>query len=223
MKKALSGHAAAAAAIRSELKAEFPAVKFSVTSESFSMGNAVQIRWTDGPSTQVVDLIVKKYEYGHFDGMEDIYRYDNRRDDIPQAKYVSTSRKLSVGFIRAVAKDVGKFWGREIVINETEYGGWQVGDGLGPEVRETEDLIDRELRGRGEAEAVEWEANLQKRAWREKNVSALKQIGNEAERVRKDALDLGAGQAQECAEAFLAAEERGLSALADYYDEESQV
>lgn len=93
--KKLSGHAAAAKAIREELKKAFPAVKFSVVSESFSMGNSVHINWTDGATTKEVESITDKYQYGHFNGMEDIYENTNSRDDIPQAKYVSCSRSMS--------------------------------------------------------------------------------------------------------------------------------
>lgn len=264
MKKALSSHAAAAAAIRSELKAAFPTIKFSVTSESFSMGDAVRIHWTDGPSTQVIDAIVGKYQYGHFDGMTDYYDSDNRREDIPQAKYIDTTRKLSVGFIRKVAEKLATLWGREIVINETKYGGWQVGDGLGPDVRDIEDLIYRELRDLGE-EALEV-FNLKKRGgvrYDDLNDSnmvdegtvpdgynghtarvSLHVVGGERWIKTKHGcfrapegglagsgwtpaparreLDLGAGDAVECREFFSASEERGLSALADYYDEEAR-
>jgi hypothetical protein len=91
----LSSHAAAARAIRIELKKAFPGVKFSVRSSSFSMGDSVSIDWTDGPTTAAVDAITGKYQYGHFDGMIDMYENDNGRDDIPQAKYVQPSREYS--------------------------------------------------------------------------------------------------------------------------------
>lgn len=87
-----SSHAAASAAIKAELTAAFPDIKFSVRSESFSGGNSVHIGWTDGPTTRQVEAISGKYQYGHFNGMEDIYESTNSRDDIPQAKYVSESR-----------------------------------------------------------------------------------------------------------------------------------
>lgn len=90
-----SSHAAAAAAIKAELKTKFPGIKFSVTSDSFSMGDSVHVNWTDGPTDTEVDDIIKKYQYGHFNGMEDIYESTNRRKDIPQSKYVSGSRKQS--------------------------------------------------------------------------------------------------------------------------------
>jgi len=88
-------HVLAAKAIRVVLKKAFPKTKFSVTSSSFSMGNSVDISWQDGPAQKDVDALVEKYQYGHFNGMEDIYEYSNSRQDIPQAKYVSVNRRMS--------------------------------------------------------------------------------------------------------------------------------
>jgi len=93
--KTLSTAANTAKAIREELKANFAGVKFSVTSENFAGGNSVNISWSDGPTTEQVSNISNKYQYGHFNGMEDIYEYTNDRNDIPQAKYVSESRSMS--------------------------------------------------------------------------------------------------------------------------------
>ena len=90
-----SSHAAAAAAIKAELSQKYPHIKFSVKSSSFSMGSSVTVSWEDGCTTKEVEKIIGKYQYGHFNGMEDIYESSNRRDDIPQAKYVSTSRSMS--------------------------------------------------------------------------------------------------------------------------------
>ena len=84
-----------AKAIKSELKKEFPAIKFSVKSSNFSMGNSVDVSWVDGPSQSQVSAITGKYQYGSFDGMQDLYEYTNSRDDIPQAKWVQTSRTIS--------------------------------------------------------------------------------------------------------------------------------
>jgi hypothetical protein len=84
-----------AQAIRKELKVAFPNVKFSVTSDNFSGGNAVRVGWTDGPTTDMVEEITDKYQYGHFNGMEDMYEYSNTRDDIPQVKFLSTNRRAS--------------------------------------------------------------------------------------------------------------------------------
>lgn len=90
-----SSHAATSAAIKAELKANFSGVKFSVTSEDFAGGNSVNISWNDGPTVKQVEEFTSKYQYGHFNGMEDMYENTNRRDDIPQAKYISESRSMS--------------------------------------------------------------------------------------------------------------------------------
>lgn len=91
----LSEHAQAAKLIRTELKKAFPEIKFYVTSESYSGGNSVSIEYIDGPTQKQIQEIVDKYEYGHFDGMYDIYEYSNNRNDIPQVKYVQIQREIS--------------------------------------------------------------------------------------------------------------------------------
>ena len=94
-KRTLTGAALCALAIREELKKQFPSYKFSVTSDNFAGGNSVHISWTDGPTTKQIDSIVNKYQYGHFNGMEDIYEYSNNIEGLPQTKYVSTSREIN--------------------------------------------------------------------------------------------------------------------------------
>lgn len=87
--------AQAAALIRKELKSAFPNVKFSVRSQTYSGGDAVYVSYTDGPVQADVQKITGKYQMGHFDGMIDLYEYDNTRDDIPQAKHVMVTRSWS--------------------------------------------------------------------------------------------------------------------------------
>lgn len=108
--KSISSQAAAAKAIRQELKAAFPTVKFSVTSESFSMGDAVRVSWIDGPTKQRVEAITGKYQYGRFNGMEDIYENTNDRSDIPQSKYVTTSRIFSESAKMEMSEKMGLDW-----------------------------------------------------------------------------------------------------------------
>jgi hypothetical protein len=93
--KVLTQAAQAAKAIKQELKLNFPGCNFSVKSDNYSMGDSVRIHWTDGPTEKMVDAITCKYQYGSFNGMEDIYELTNRRNDIPQSKYVQTSRSRS--------------------------------------------------------------------------------------------------------------------------------
>ena len=93
--KTISTHADAAKRIKAELKQSFPMIKFSVKSKSYSGGDSIDIGWTNGPAACSVNKIVKKYEYGKFDGMTDCYDYTNVRNDIPQTKYVFASRDIS--------------------------------------------------------------------------------------------------------------------------------
>lgn len=94
-KRTLTGAALCALAIREELKKQFPSYKFSVTSDNFAGGNSVHISWTDGPTEEQVTKFTNKYQYGHFNGMEDIYEYSNNIEGLPQTKYVSTSREIN--------------------------------------------------------------------------------------------------------------------------------
>lgn len=87
--------AEAAKAIRAELKLAFPGIKFSVKSSNFSMGNAVDITYLDGVFRKRVEEITDKYQYSSFNAMEDMSEITNRRDDIPQAKYVNVNRRMS--------------------------------------------------------------------------------------------------------------------------------
>lgn len=107
MNKQISEQAAAAKAIKAELKTTFPTVKFSVTSESFSMGDAVRVSWIDGPTTSAVNELIKKYQYGNFNGMEDIYEHDNHIKGLPQTKYVTTSREMSEETKNKIAEKLG--------------------------------------------------------------------------------------------------------------------
>lgn len=87
--------AKASSAIKKELKKNFANIKFSVKSSNYSGGDSVHIKWTDGPTTDEVEKITNKYQYGNFDGTTDMYNYDNKQDDIPQSKYILTQRGMS--------------------------------------------------------------------------------------------------------------------------------
>lgn len=91
----ISEAAKCAKAIREELKKHFPSHKFCVISNNFSMGDSVEVSWIDGPSKKAVAEITDKYQYGHFNGMEDMYEYSNSRNDIPQSKFVICTHRYS--------------------------------------------------------------------------------------------------------------------------------
>ncbi len=93
----LTGSAATAKCIKSRLKLEFPEIKFSVTSDTYSMGNSVHISWVDGPLSKMVEAITNQYQYGRFDGMTDSsYSVDiDKSLGCDGAKHISCSRKQS--------------------------------------------------------------------------------------------------------------------------------
>jgi hypothetical protein len=106
----LTGAAACAAAIRAELKAKFPGIKFYVRSESFSGGDSVDVDWTDGPDLEEVETIVSSYQAGHFDGMEDMYIYDDKEPGKPTAKFVFANKSWSeakTAELKAKAEELG--------------------------------------------------------------------------------------------------------------------
>lgn len=102
-----------AKAMRTELKKEFPNIKFSVTSENFSGGNAVNVHYVDGVSKEKVEAITRKYQYGHFNGMIDSYEYSNTREDIPQVKWVSVVREFSKETSLKLMLELSKKYGIE--------------------------------------------------------------------------------------------------------------
>jgi hypothetical protein len=57
--------------IRAALKAAFPGVKFSIRSESYSLGASIYVRWTGEPTNTAVRAIVNPFQGSDFDGMTD--------------------------------------------------------------------------------------------------------------------------------------------------------
>ncbi len=106
--------AQAAKRIRLELKDAFPGIKFSVRTKVYSMGNSIDISWTNGPTDKAVDAIVKKYEYGRFDGMTDSSSVEMTVVSLPNgevanlggAKHVFTHREISEDIIDRAQVDV---------------------------------------------------------------------------------------------------------------------
>lgn len=98
-----------AANIRIELKRAFPSVKFSVKIETRGT-SSINIHWTDGPTTAMVEKFTAKYQEGHFNGMEDIYERDHENqfpDIFGGARYVFENRRESPELIQKAAKELG--------------------------------------------------------------------------------------------------------------------
>ncbi len=72
-------------------------VAASVRSENYSMGSSINVSVEDQPPAmyEKIKSFANNFQYGHFNGMEDIYEYSNNRKDIPQAKFVFVNNKIS--------------------------------------------------------------------------------------------------------------------------------
>lgn len=94
-KRQLTEAARAAKLIRGHLRKN--GIKANVRSSNFSMGNSVTVKVSDltPVALNAVQTYCAQYQYGHFDGMTDVYEYSNGNDDIAQAKYVSVSCEYS--------------------------------------------------------------------------------------------------------------------------------
>ena len=93
--KQLSEAAQAAKIIRKELKKHN--VPGKVLSSSYSMGSSVRVTLLDPmPATiKKVRRFCSDYQYGHFDGMNDIYEHSNTNEELPQAKHVTVTAQHS--------------------------------------------------------------------------------------------------------------------------------
>lgn len=126
-----------AANIRTELKAAFPGIKFSVKTRNYAGGCSIDVEWQDGPTGSLVEAITNKYQEGHFNGMEDIYESNRNNVFTPVfggAKYVGTTRSYSREFLEAVATKTARKWGQPVpTVRVSEYSGaWIDRDGLKP-------------------------------------------------------------------------------------------
>jgi len=110
----MSEPARTAQAVRKELKQAFPDIAFRVRSESFSMGDAVRVDYTDGVPDSDVRKIIAKYEYGQFNGMIDLYEMTNMRHDIPQVKYLTVNREISTDVRNRTERKLADYWGLDV-------------------------------------------------------------------------------------------------------------
>ena len=94
--------------IRKELKALLPGTKFSVTSDTYSMGNSVDVTCEDLPPfiAEKVRGIIAKYQMGKFNGMTDCYEFTNRNDNLPQVKYAGLNNRPSEAMNAAIFRHI---------------------------------------------------------------------------------------------------------------------
>lgn len=95
-KTGLSEPAHSAKVLKGHLQKFFPGVKFSATSDTFSMGCSINVSYTDGPLLEEVEAIANLFQYGRFDAMQDLsYSVDVHVPGCRGAKYVSVNREMS--------------------------------------------------------------------------------------------------------------------------------
>lgn len=99
--------------VRKALKSNFPGVKFSVTSSTYSLGSSVHVRWTDGPMLDEVNPILNQFESSKFDGMQDMkttngYMYDGKL--YCGADYVTSSRELSADYRKKIEEKAAQMF-----------------------------------------------------------------------------------------------------------------
>ena len=129
-----SCQALAAANIRKLLRQAFPGQKFSVTSESFSMGNAVDVTWEDGPTEKEVEHFTHNFVSSGFDGMTDYsYCVSSPWHIFGNSKYVKTSREISQENRETIAAEVIAETGLErytpaVLAEEAKQGRMMYGD-----------------------------------------------------------------------------------------------
>lgn len=125
--KTMSPWAEVAKLLRIELKAAFPETKFRIKSESYSMGNSVNIYWTDGPTRDQVREFAAKYEAGHFDGMTDCYNYNREDNGLPHTKYVMCNREMADETRARITAEIAKEYGVDMEDHaavHAKFGSW---------------------------------------------------------------------------------------------------
>ncbi len=116
--------------IRSELKAAFPGVKFSVRSDRYSMGSHIDVRWTDGPSKKAVEAITDQRYGTGFDGMTDSTTYHDGTYQGKPAHFAgsrpSCSREITSNLEAKMAAAWDKLSGQEQcdLLNRFDFPRW---------------------------------------------------------------------------------------------------
>lgn len=102
--------------IRRDLKEAFSGVKFSVRSQSYSMGAHVRVAWQDGPTEDEVKAVIGRYDGAAFDGMQDlkssVYTTDAQGCRVHYGNdWTHLDRHQSLAFLAPIANAVAAQWG----------------------------------------------------------------------------------------------------------------
>ncbi|PXW46329.1 hypothetical protein DFO55_1503 [Grimontella sp. AG753] len=137
--------------IRVELKAAYPAVKFSVRKTGY---DSITVKWIDGPTVDQIRDITLKYKTGHYDMYADLHESKSTpfTDIYGGVDYLNVSREYSLELKQTAIDNVRKKYGSDIVPESCTVDAYTKGDlwhvsrefffnnGVGGE-------IDKELRG----------------------------------------------------------------------------
>lgn len=102
--------------IREALKKDFPAIKFSVRSHTYSGGASINVEWTDGPTEKEVKETTGKFAGADFDGMQDLKTYHTSIHPHTGkavhygADFIFEKRRYSAAFIAPIQAKVCKEW-----------------------------------------------------------------------------------------------------------------
>lgn len=118
--------------VRAALKKKFPGTKFSVRSDTYSMGASIDISWMLGPTTEEVNKVTGVYEGASFDGMNDLKSHQDAwllPDGSAQLAYRPESYGGSVpGFVSDAPHPEAKIvsFGADFIHTARSYGSpWQ--------------------------------------------------------------------------------------------------
>lgn len=100
--------------IRLMLKKHFKGTTFKVRKDSES---SIIISWTDGPTEDAVSDVISRFEKGRFDGMQDLYEYNNDpfTDVYGGAKYIFKYRNYSAEKVETVLNELRERFGNETI------------------------------------------------------------------------------------------------------------
>lgn len=128
MKKQITEWAAAAAAIRAQLKTH--GIDCKVKSQAYAGGSSVNVQvFNQTPATVAqIERFCKQFQYGHFNGMEDIYEATNIREDIPQVSFVFVNNEISAELQAEIESWCDAHWSyhddqnrREVIYRQTRH------------------------------------------------------------------------------------------------------
>lgn len=116
--------------VRLALKSEFPGVKFSVRSKSYSMGASIDIHYFDGPRVSEVEAVAGAFAGATFDGMTDSmnYHHETQVDDEGSlirvrygADFVFVTRYFSQEAMLGLVEYIAEYYGLDNTPNVDGY------------------------------------------------------------------------------------------------------